>query len=89
MNPERSRVNALITTGDTLDNGYRFESIPDGISFLQVSRDDDDRDGGGGATIFVNHETSTVPFHFPLDGVTATEGNAQNDSTTRRSAGCA
>lgn len=63
-------VDPLITVGDTLTGGYRFESIPDGIS-LQAKAD--------GVHLWVNHETSTVPFPYPLDGVAHTEGNSQND----------
>lgn len=48
-------IKPLITTGDTLANGYRFESIPDGIA---VSKDD------GKVDVYVNHETSTVPFPY-------------------------
>jgi hypothetical protein len=46
-------ADAIITVGETLANGYRFESIPDGISF---------RKHGQTARVWVNHETSTVPF---------------------------
>jgi hypothetical protein len=47
----------IITVGETL-GGYRFEAIPDGISVQ----------GGkpGAVDIYVNHETSTVPFPYVL-----------------------
>src|SRR5215210_7221968 len=48
-----SRVNPIISVGDTV-RGYRFESIPDGISFT--------RNGRGTMDVYVNHETSLVPF---------------------------
>ena len=38
--------------------GYMFESIPDGISI--------DPNGKGTVDVFVNHETSTVPFPYSL-----------------------
>ena len=38
------------------DSGFRFEAIPDGIS-LQTR-------GGGRVDLYVNHETSKVPFPF-------------------------
>jgi hypothetical protein len=44
----------IISTGDTLPNGYKFQSIPDGIGIAQPDK--------GVAEVFVNHETSTVPF---------------------------
>jgi hypothetical protein len=46
-------VESIITVGDTLANGYMFESIPDGISI---------RRAGGDFEAYVNHETSLVPF---------------------------
>ncbi|MCP9485973.1 MAG: PhoX family protein [Gaiellaceae bacterium MAG52_C11] len=46
----------IITVGDTLSHGYRFESIPDGISFV--------KNGKGTVDLYVNHETSTVPFPY-------------------------
>ncbi len=49
--------------------GYRFESIPDGIS-LQAR-------GNGRVDLFVNHETSTVAFPYTAAAPTAT--NSQND----------
>ena len=62
-------VTPLITVGETLQSGYRFESIPDGIALAtQQGKDkDDDDDGEGkrtrkGVDVFVNHETSLVPF---------------------------
>jgi hypothetical protein len=51
-------VQPIISVGDTLDDGYMFESIPDGISIARVN-------GRGTADILVNHETSLVPFPLP------------------------
>jgi hypothetical protein len=48
-------VTPLITVGETLGS-YRFEAIPDGISVRGRS--------GGRVELFVNHETSTVPFPY-------------------------
>jgi hypothetical protein len=46
-------VEPIITVGETLASGYKFESIPDGISLRRV---------GGDFEAYVNHETSLVPF---------------------------
>ena len=46
-------VQPLLTVGDTV-GGYKFESIPDGISV--------DKQKGHEADVYVNHETSLVPF---------------------------
>jgi hypothetical protein len=62
-------VEALLTVGDTLPGHYRFESIPDGISIRPR--------GKGRVDVFVNHETSTVPF--PYNPLAPTEANSQND----------
>lgn len=63
---------AIITTGETMPGGYRFESIPDGIAVRAR--------GQGRLDVYVNHETSTVPFPFnaPFGGAPPTEAN-QND----------
>ncbi len=53
--PAGYSADALISVGDTLAHGYRFEAIPDGISIVPRQ---------GGADVYVNHETSTVPFPF-------------------------
>jgi hypothetical protein len=60
-------VDAIISVGETLGS-YRFESIPDGIAL---------RPGTGGTDVWVNHETSTVPF--PYTPGAPTEANSQND----------
>jgi hypothetical protein len=46
-------VEPIISVGDRV-RGYRFESIPDGISFTL--------NGRGTMDVLVNHETSLVPF---------------------------
>ena len=46
-------VKPIISVGDTV-RGYTFESIPDGISFTL--------NGRGTMDVYVNHETSLVPF---------------------------
>ena len=48
-------ADAIISVGDTI-GGYTFESIPDGVAILAR--------GNGRADVYVNHETSTVPFPF-------------------------
>jgi hypothetical protein len=55
-------VDPIISVGDTLPDGYRFESIPDGIALRPYD--------GGLADVFVNHETSVVPFPANLTDVT-------------------
>lgn len=64
-----SQVRPIITTGETVGN-WRFEAIPDGIS-LRASED------GSKVDLWVNHETSTVPFPYVATGPTA--ANSQND----------
>jgi hypothetical protein len=49
-------VKPLLTVGDVLPSGFRFESIPDGISLRTK--------GNGRVDLFVNHETSKVPFPY-------------------------
>ncbi len=63
-------VTPLMTVGDTLPGGFRYEAIPDGIS---LRTRDSDR-----VELFVNHETSTVPFPFTFPG-SAVESANQND----------
>ncbi len=59
-------VEPLLTVGETLPgSSYKFESIPDGIALRK----------GHGHTVqvYVNHETSAVPFPFnPATGVGVT-----------------
>ena len=62
----------IITVGDTLSSGYMFESIPDGIAFSE--------NGHGTAELYVNHETSTVPFPYTFNRTTGT-GSGFNDFT--------
>jgi hypothetical protein len=63
-------VEPLITVGETLPgSGYKFESIPDGIA-LHKRHHGYHNNGGGSVDLYVNHETSTVPFPFtPATGV--------------------
>jgi hypothetical protein len=51
--PEGVVIEPLLTVGDT-SKGFTFDSIPDGISFV--------RHGRGTVDLYVNHETSLVPF---------------------------
>jgi len=67
--PAGSSVTPLITVGDTLASGYRYESIPDGISFRTKAAKKLD--------LYINHETSLVPF--PYTPSAPTEANSQND----------
>jgi hypothetical protein len=54
----------IISVGDTLPDGYRFEAIPDGIGIAL--------NGVGTVDVFVTHETSLVPFPYTVTGATAT-----------------
>jgi hypothetical protein len=62
-------VTPLLTVGDELANGYRYEAIPDGISVSPR--------GKRRVDLFVNHETSKVPFPYVTAGPTA--ANSEND----------
>ena len=62
-------ISPLLTVGDVLASGYRFEAIPDGISVRTR--------GQGRVDLFVNHETSKVPFPYVAAGPTA--ANGEND----------
>jgi hypothetical protein len=62
-------VTPLLTVGDVLPSGYRFEAIPDGISVATR--------GQGRVDLYVNHETSKVPF--PYNTATPTAANGEND----------
>jgi hypothetical protein len=64
------QITPLLTVGDTLSSGYRFESIPDGISLKRKGQDRVD--------LFVNHETGKAPFPWNINGGN-TETNAEND----------
>jgi hypothetical protein len=59
----------LLTVGDVLRSGYRFESIPDGISVRTRGR--------GRVDLLVNHETSKVPF--PYNAAAPTAANGEDD----------
>ena len=79
------RSRSMLTTGDRSDvtvhpdrrrrrhaaGQLRFESIPDGIALRTR--------GEGRVDVYVNHETSTVPF--PYTRSAPTEANSQNDFT--------
>ncbi len=62
-------ITPLLTVGDTLGSGYRFEAIPDGIAVRPR--------GQGRVDLYVNHETSKVPF--PYNTATPTAANGEND----------
>jgi hypothetical protein len=62
----------ILTVGDQLANGFQFEAIPDGISVRPKAN--------GRAEIFVNHETSKVPFPYnPSVNMVTDSGESQND----------
>ena len=62
-------ITPLLTVGDVLPSGFRFEAIPDGISVRNR--------GAGRVDLFVNHETSKVPFPYVTAAPTA--ANGEND----------
>ena len=62
-------VTPIITVGDTV-RGYRFEAIPDGISL--------DPNGEGTVDVYVNHETSTVPFPYTPGAGAANQNDFDN-----------
>lgn len=63
------QITPLLTVGDVLPSGFRFEAIPDGLAVRPR--------GQGRVDVFVNHETSKVPF--PYNTVTPTAANGEND----------
>ena len=66
-------VTPLLTVGDVLPSGYRYEAIPDGISVRTR--------GQGRVDLFVNHETSKVPFPYNTAAPTAVNGQSDFDNS--------
>ena len=67
-------VTPLLTVGDVFgDGGFRFEAIPDGISLRNR--------GNGRVDVYVNHETSKVPFPFNTATPTASNGESDFDNS--------
>jgi hypothetical protein len=72
-------VRPIVSVGDRIngpDGHTRYESIPDGISLLPR--------GDGRVDLYINHETSTVPFPWAFTGngtakATPTVDNSQDD----------
>jgi len=62
-------VAPMLTVGDVLSSGYRFEAIPDGLALRTR--------GEGRVDLYVNHETSKVPFPYVTAAPTA--ANGEND----------
>jgi hypothetical protein len=72
-------ITPILSVGDVFgDSGFRFEAIPDGISLKTRGR--------GRVDLYVNHETSKVPFPFgygltPPQDPTATNGESDFDNS--------
>ena len=66
-------VTPLLTVGDVLPSGFRFEAVPDGIAIMPR--------GQGRVDVFVNHETSKVPFPYNLAAPTALNGENDFDNS--------
>src|SRR4029453_10140914 len=64
-------ITPILTVADVLPGGFRFEAVPDGISVRPL--------GAGRTDIFVNHETSKVPFPYNPLQWTTNPGESQND----------
>ena len=69
-------ISPILTVGDTLASGYRFEAIPDGIA-VRTRKGGGDGGRRGRVDVYVNHETSKVPF--PYNALTPTAANGEND----------
>jgi hypothetical protein len=68
------QITPLLTVGDIFgDSGFRFEAIPDGISLRTR--------GQGRVDVYVNHETSKVPFPFNTATPTAANGESDFDNS--------
>jgi hypothetical protein len=75
-----TQITPLLTVGDVLPSGYRFEAIPDGISVRSQGREHDrDRDRGR-VELYINHETSHVPFPYNATAPSATNGENDFDN---------
>ncbi|MEO8358152.1 MAG: hypothetical protein ABI621_19785 [Chloroflexota bacterium] len=67
------QVTPLLTVGDVLNSGFRFEALPDGISLRTK--------GQGRVDLYINHETSKVPFPYNTANPLATNGENDFDNS--------
>jgi hypothetical protein len=66
-------VTPLLTVGDELPGGYRYEAIPDGISLRPQ--------GHRQVDLYINHETSKVPFPYVTSGPTTANSESDFDNS--------
>ena len=67
-------VEELLTVGEDIPGtDYQFEAIPDGISVRLGA--------GGQIEVYVNHETSKVPFPFATNNPSAATGESDFDNS--------
>lgn len=66
-------IRPLLTVGDVLPGGFRYEAIPDGISVRPL--------GARRVDLFVNHETSKVPFPYVTAAPTAANSESDFDNS--------
>ena len=66
-------ISPILTVGDVLGSGYRYEAIPDGIAVRTR--------GNGRVDLFVNHETGKVPFQYNTANPTAANGENDFDNS--------
>jgi hypothetical protein len=66
------QVTPILTVGDVLPSGFRFEAVPDGIALRTR--------GQGRVDLFINHETSKVPFPYNTANPLATNGENDFDN---------
>lgn len=66
-------VTPILTVGDVLPSGFRFEAIPDGIALRTR--------GAHRVDVYVNHETSKVPFPYSAASPSLTTGENDFDNS--------
>ena len=76
--PAGMEIKPIITVGDSI-GAYTYAAVPDGISWYQTEKNT--------ATVFVNHETSTVPFPYPGSSAANDFDNSQVSQLELRNGG--
>ena len=73
--PFGTAMQAIVTSGDKVNGNYRYLAVPDGIGVKPA--------GKGGAQIFVNSETATVPFPYSAGATGASFNDFDNAQVSK------